>query len=224
MERLALFDLDNTLADRSAAFARWATEFASRHGLDPGAVCWLTALDADGLRPKGEFFTAVRARFGLAASVEVLWAQYRRRHAELMRCEPAVLAALARLRAARWRVGVVTNGNHEMQLGALRHTGLPPLLDGWCISQAEGLRKPDPRIFALAAERCGFGAGRPPRAGWMVGDSITADVGGGRAAGLRTVWIRRDRPWPATEAPPDHTVDQVTEAVALLLRESGSPS
>lgn len=57
----------------------------------------------------------------------------------------------------------------------------------------------------------------------MVGDSITADIGGGRAAGLRTIWIRRGRPWPPTEPLPDHMVDEVTEAVALLLRGSASP-
>ncbi|MDH6132091.1 HAD superfamily hydrolase (TIGR01509 family) [Kitasatospora sp. MAA4] len=218
MQRLALFDLDNTLADRGAAFGRWAREFASQWRLDPEAVGWLTELDQDGLRPKDAFFTAVRERFGLDASVERLWSQYRSRHAELMRCEPGVPQAVRQLRTAGWRVGVVTNGNHETQFGALRHTGLTALLDGWCISEAEGLRKPDPRIFALAAERCKVDG---PYDGWMVGDSIGADVGGGRAAGLGTVWIRRGRAWPPTEAPPDHAVDTVPEAVGILLRRSG---
>ncbi|MER5627063.1 HAD hydrolase-like protein [Streptosporangium sp. NPDC002544] len=29
--------------------------------------------------------------------------------------------------------------------------------------------------------------------GWMVGDHLVADIGGGRAAGLRTAWVDRGR-------------------------------
>jgi beta-phosphoglucomutase-like phosphatase (HAD superfamily) len=32
---LAIFDLDNTLVDRMAAFRSWAEWFAGQHGLDP---------------------------------------------------------------------------------------------------------------------------------------------------------------------------------------------
>ncbi|MFI6476306.1 hypothetical protein ACIBH1_00150 [Nonomuraea sp. NPDC050663] len=38
MQRLALFDLDNTLIDLEAAFLRWAEEFVSGHGLGPDAT------------------------------------------------------------------------------------------------------------------------------------------------------------------------------------------
>ena len=34
MQRLALFDLDNTLVQRDRAFAAWADEFVAEHGLD----------------------------------------------------------------------------------------------------------------------------------------------------------------------------------------------
>ncbi|MFJ6137405.1 HAD family hydrolase [Kitasatospora sp. NPDC092286] len=217
MQRLALFDLDNTLVDRGSAFARWAQEFAALWGLGPEVVEWLTEIDDDGLCPKAEFFATVRERFGLAASVEDLWAQYRRRYPEFMRCEPAVLSALSELRAAQWRVGVVTNGVHETQLGAMKHAGLTELLDGWCISEAEGLRKPDPRIFSLAAQRCGVGG---PWTGWMAGDSVTADIAGGREAGLRTIWIRRGRSWPRAETAPDYEVDNALDAIKILLDRS----
>ncbi|MFI6811893.1 HAD family hydrolase [Nonomuraea sp. NPDC050328] len=48
-------------------------------------------------------------------------------------------------------------------------------------SGLEGVRKPDPRLFELAAQRCG--------GGWMVGDDLTADIQGAAAAGLRTIWV-----------------------------------
>ena len=34
MSRIAFFDLDDTLCDRGAAFARWLTGFCARYGLD----------------------------------------------------------------------------------------------------------------------------------------------------------------------------------------------
>lgn len=51
-------------------------------------------------------------------------------------------------------------------------------------SAVVGLQKPDPAIFALALDR--LGGVRPERA-VHVGDSVTADVAGARAAGLRAL-------------------------------------
>ncbi|MFG1827149.1 HAD hydrolase-like protein [Microbispora bryophytorum] len=31
--------------------------------------------------------------------------------------------------------------------------------------------------------------------GWVIGDNLTAEIAGGRAAGLRTIWINRGT-WP----------------------------
>ena len=45
--------------------------------------------------------------------------------------------------------------------------------------------KPHAPIFEMALERLGC---RPPEAA-MVGDSLATDIAGGRAAGMRTVWI-----------------------------------
>ncbi|MFF5172397.1 hypothetical protein ACFY3U_07165 [Micromonospora sp. NPDC000089] len=51
MQRLALFDLDNTLVDRSAAFRRWAAEFCADRHLPDDALAWLIATDRDGGPP-----------------------------------------------------------------------------------------------------------------------------------------------------------------------------
>jgi hypothetical protein len=41
----------------------------------------------------------------------------------------------------------------DNQIGKLRRTGILALLDGWCVSEEVGIRKPDPAIFALARQR-----------------------------------------------------------------------
>jgi FMN phosphatase YigB (HAD superfamily) len=56
-----------------------------------------------------------------------------------------------------------------------------------------------------------------------VGDSVTLDSGGGRAAGLRTIWMRRGESWPRGEVPPDHQADTVADAVAILPRPADGP-
>jgi FMN phosphatase YigB (HAD superfamily) len=52
----------------------------------------------------------------------------------------------------------------------------------------------------------------------MVGDAPAPDIGGGRAAGLRTIWLHRGRSWnPRDGDPPDVTVGSPVEAVQEIL-------
>jgi len=53
--------------------------------------------------------------------------------------------------------------------------------------------------------------------GWMVGDSATADISGGQAVGLRTVWMARGRKWDEAMPPPDFIVESISDAVAIIL-------
>jgi FMN phosphatase YigB (HAD superfamily) len=108
-------------------------------------------------------------------------------------------------------IGVVTNGLADVQLTTIVGSGIAGLVDGWAISGAERVRKPDVWLFAIAASRCGmFLAG----GGWMVGDGLEADVGGGRAAGLRTIWVDRDRTRVAG-------ADHVAGAISVLMAVTG---
>lgn len=72
MQRLALFDLDNTLVDLDEAFQVWTAEFAAEHGLEHDAVDWLLRLDRDGFPHREVFFGKVRERFTLPETVEEL--------------------------------------------------------------------------------------------------------------------------------------------------------
>src|SRR5262245_51391477 len=121
---LALFDLDNTLIDRLAAFERWAALFAAERKLPAGATDWLVETDADGSVPMEMFFGLVRERFGLPDPPQVLWQDYRRRLPDLIYCRPEVLSGLQRLRAAGWTVGIVTNGATDNQTAKIRRSGL----------------------------------------------------------------------------------------------------
>lgn len=217
MQALALFDLDRTLVDSDAAFRVWAREFVVNHGLHDEALTVLFDIDASHSGPKDSFFVTVCQTFGLSIPPGQLWEQYRRRMPELASCRGEDIDALRLLRRAGWRIGIVTNGMADNQLGKIRNTGLDRLVDGWCISGDVGVRKPDPEIFRLAAERCGVSSGG---GGWMIGDDLAADVAGGQAAGLRTIWLRARRgaeSWPPAGSVPDVSADSVAAAVGVLL-------
>jgi FMN phosphatase YigB (HAD superfamily) len=209
--RLACFDLDNTLIDRDTAFLQWARWWVDRAGLGPDAVEWLVAQDNGGFRPRAELFGMARTRFGLAAPVEDLVASYDEEHPRFTWAEQPVLDGLAALRSAGWRVAVVTNGETLQQDLKLKHTGIADAVDCVCVSGTVGVRKPDRRIFELAAEQTGTALA----GGWMVGDHPAYDIAGGQAAGLRTIQVG-NRPASSTRAA-DFRVDSVTDAFPLIL-------
>jgi putative hydrolase of the HAD superfamily len=212
VHRLALFDLDRTLIDLDAAFLRWAEEFVSEHCLDSEALTWLACPEHDTRPHREAFFSRVREHFGLAEPVEELWAGYRRRMPHLVQCYPGVLTGLADLRAAGWRVGIVTNGMADNQLGKLQQTGLADAVDGYAVSGVEGIRKPESGLFEIAAQRCGISL---DGGGWMVGDNLIADIQGAQSAGLRTIWVDR-KTSPEAEHQADHVVADISEAIAIM--------
>jgi HAD superfamily hydrolase (TIGR01549 family) len=220
MQRLVLFDLDDTLINRRDAFNLWANEFATAHALDEKWTTWLVIADAHHAGPMDTFFATVRDQFQLAEPVERLWQQYRRRMPELAVCPAETLEALKQLNRAGWRIGIVTNGMTDNQLGKIRNTGLADLVDGWCISGEAGMRKPDRKIFQLTAQRCGMPANH---GGWMVGDSLALDIDGARHAGLSTIWVQprlvtfAADPEHFISQPPDFTVSSVLDAATILL-------
>ncbi|MDV9189770.1 HAD family hydrolase [Streptomyces sp. SR27] len=214
MHRLALFDLDGTLVDRQSALSDAVTGLSRSRALSPDAEQWLRIELAD--RATANDFARLRDAFGLEASAADLWQEYVDLMAAAVTCRPEVLEGLARLRAAAWRIGIVTNGDGDIQRAKLAGTGLASLVDGVAASGDLEIRKPDRRLFELAATRCGVSLAD---GGWMIGDNPTGDIGGGHQAGLRTIWPR-GRPWPDGLPAAHHVVDDVTDAITILLNET----
>ena len=212
---VAMFDLDNTLIDRQAAYLRWARHFVAERGLPLAALDDLIAFDRDGFARRDEVFTPMRSRYRLEESVEELIAAYRVSYPTFVTAEPEVSAELARLRDAGWRLALVTNGP-PTQDEKIKRAGFSASFDAVCVSEVVGVRKPDPAIFSLAASMCGAELVGNAHA-WMVGDAPHYDIGGGRGSGMSTIWIRRGRIWPEAGFAPDVIVDSIGEAFATLL-------
>ncbi|MCA1681234.1 MAG: HAD family hydrolase, partial [Actinobacteria bacterium] len=70
MAAVLLLDLDNTLADREAAFLTWARSKAKQWAPNqPDALEFLVEQDADGMCPRADFFALLAERFGLSEPV-----------------------------------------------------------------------------------------------------------------------------------------------------------
>jgi HAD superfamily hydrolase (TIGR01549 family) len=208
-----MFDLDNTLLDREAAFARWARSFCVARGLPDEAQAWLVAADDDGFREREEVFAGLRSRYGIDDSVEALIHAYFQEYATGFEFPVESRNALRRLRSAGWKAAIVTNGL-KFQERKLEVTRLTDEVDAVCISALVDSWKPDRGIFEEAARRC-----HVELQGWIVGDSGPADIRGGQGVGLRTIWIHRGRTWDLGHPEPDAQVADVPAAVRIILGE-----
>ncbi|MFI2304519.1 HAD family hydrolase [Actinacidiphila glaucinigra] len=210
---LALFDLDDTLVRRRTSFIDTVTALCLEHGFGVEIRAWMLSELAD--RANADDFVRLRHDYALDCGAGQLWGEFVDRMANAVSCDPAVLQGLERLRADEWRIGIVANGASDVQRAKIGATGLADLVDGVAVSGDIDVRKPDARLFALAAARCHTGLSAEA---WMTGDSPYADIAGGHQAGIRTIWVR-GRSWPGGFAAPHHTVDGVTGAISYLLRD-----
>jgi putative hydrolase of the HAD superfamily len=213
MRRLLCLDLDNTLIDRTGTFLRWACAFVDERGLDPHEVGWLAAADLDGFAERHALFGRIRDRYGLAETPTELLDAYHARVPGLIEPDPDVHAALRRAADHGWSPWLVSNGVVGVQEAKLRAAGLHEVLDGWVVSGAVGVRKPDPRIFDVCAQR----AGLPLEGAWMVGDTGHADIAGAVAAGLPSVWMHRTRTWDEVGFAPTAQAGDIAEAVDIVV-------
>jgi putative hydrolase of the HAD superfamily len=99
---------------------------------------------------------------------------------------PETREVLERLRS-RFRIGLVTNGAERLQRAKLARTGLERCFDVIVVSETVGVGKPSPEPFEVALAALGVG----PDEAAMVGNDISRDIAGARAAGIRPIWVHR---------------------------------
>jgi FMN phosphatase YigB (HAD superfamily) len=113
----------------------------------------------------------------------------------------------------RYLMGVVSNFYGNL-VPVCRGFGLDGLFGAMVDSAVEGVRKPDPAIFALALERLSV----PAAETWVVGDSYDRDILPGKTLGCRTIWLK-GRSWttPAETGAADFTVTSLGAVRSIVL-------
>ena len=215
-----LFDLDNTLIDREAAFLSFATCFYEERLRDATtmtqdeAVAKMVRWDQDGYVDRLVMFSKWAAEWseaGLDPEQLVPW--YRLEMKQHVEADLETNALLSDLSERRVPWGIVTNGSTIGQHVACKAAGLDQLAPFIIVSEATGYKKPDPRIFRDALNRTGLSS---PGQVLFVGDNPIADIDGAKRFGMKTAWVRRDRQFPDELHPPDHVVDHVAELRDIL--------
>lgn len=238
--RAVLFDLDDTLFDHSAASRAALLEVAASgmlDGVEPeglvrefavhNATCWTLA--AAGELPFEELrverfrrtLAALDVRGASVAPDEGLAAvvsgAYLTAYAAPRPAEVPGARALVRRLLERGPVGIVTNGFPDLVEGKLRSLDLWGVVDPVVVADRIELMKPRPQAFLAAVERLGL----TPRDVLFVGDSLSSDVAGASAAGLRSCWFDRHATGLPQGAPAPEFIVRHLEEVAGLV-ESGA--
>ena len=199
--RAVLFDFDDTLQDRPAAYRRYARRFVDRHFPDLPAAekaaradeMWVKNGDghayvgAGKYIPYPQYFEELIASWGWSdpPAIDDLIAECRTVLASETALFPDAVDTLTRLREKGLLIGTVTNGFSAMQSRKLDMSGLRPLLDLTVVSGDEGIHKPDPELFRRAAARLGVACEDCV----YVGDHPYYDMQGAENAQMRRIFI-----------------------------------
>ncbi len=188
-----VFDLDDTLYPERdfvlsgfRAVARWA---ASRLGIPADAGYGeLRGLLDEGVR--GSTFNEWLSRRGIATDewVPEMIEVYRTHIPDIEPFEN-VPGILARLRAARYCLGLLSDGYLDVQRRKLEALGLEPAFDAVVFSDEWGRSawKPSTKPFEAVLERLG---GAHPAGAVYVGDNPSKDFLGARNAGMFSIRVR----------------------------------
>ena len=226
--RAVLFDFDDTLDNRDAAF---------RQGLSAWIKEYYPSLsDEEVDRRQQEMFVFQRGECGQivyyrdmighfldkwpsevpADPWRALWRFYHT-FSEAGQPRPDVIDTLAQLRQRGYLTGIITNGSPFPQTCKIDHCGLRRHVDLTVLAGEEGIQKPDPAIFKMAAARLGV----PTTACVFVGDHPINDVQGAMAVGYRGVGFAADREpgHPAENTPMPEgapVINRVGDILSLL--------
>jgi putative hydrolase of the HAD superfamily len=179
--------------------------FPWHHPEQPHTACqdadtWWTALAP-------VFARAFRCGAGLSPHQALCFAQQVRQvylNPTRWRLFEDTLPCLRALTAQDWQHVMLSNHVPELPV-LIEALGLAPYMATVFTSAATGFEKPHPQAFHTVLRMLGSAT-----TVWMVGDSVTADVAGAHAVGLRAILVRSQHP----QAP--HCCETLAELPRLL--------
>ena len=198
MIEAVLFDLDGTLLDRHSSLIIFTYHQLERCQSILGGIPLdeylqkVIELDAHGHTTKDIVFQGVEKHFGLPdESWRVLLDDFLKHFPDT--CVPfrKMHQTLQYLRDQGLSLGLVTNGRNASQNPKIDGLGIRRYFGAILVSEAEGVKKPDPKIFNRALRQLDVS----PAQAVFVGDNPDADIRAAKSVGMKTVWMR-DPYWP----------------------------
>jgi putative hydrolase of the HAD superfamily len=125
---------------------------------------------------------------------------------------PESLQVLAELKKD-YELAMITNGAIDIQRDKIHGANLADFFNPIIISGEVGSGKPNPKLFQIALETLAV----TPDQTVMIGDSLTRDIAGARAVGIRTIWLNRFQATIANHHPtPDLELKDLATLPTLL--------
>ena len=214
MLKAVIFDLDQTLLDRTATFHRFLEKQYLRFQCDlktiPLAeyIAAFQRYDDNGYAPKSDVYTQVCAKLPLSFGEE-LHTDFK----EVYGQEPVLFddaVTVLESLAGKYKLGLITNGRSIGQNAKIDGAGIRRFFDAIKISEEEGVKKPDPVIFRRCLEQLGVS----PTQAVYIGDHPEKDVMAAQQLGLKGIWVR-NRNYTAPESA-EGSVDSLSELPHLL--------
>lgn len=191
MIKAVLFDFDETLQDRTAAFEKYMDTFLSDFCPDISndeaekRKEEMRITGNGGYVNREEWYSNLIKSWGWsdAPSNKVLANHYDTKFGDHNVIFPQSKKLLEELKKRGYLVGVITNGPSILQNHKMDTSGLRPFCDIVVVSGDLGVHKPDPEIFIYTAERLGI----KPEECVYVGDHPINDIKGALDAGMKAV-------------------------------------
>jgi putative hydrolase of the HAD superfamily len=197
--RALLLDLDDTLYDRDAAFARWCRGRVGV-GEDVNLLDWLRVVDDRGRESRTVLANAIAVRLGVAVDPE----RFSYELAGYVEPEIGARDAIVRLARTR-RVAIVARGGAEEE--KLRAAGLEGAAHAVIVGE---VGVPKPVTYARARRWSEV----PPAACLVVGDDPKTDIASADVIGTDAAWRIRGA-WPGTMPRPRYTLRSIAELEAI---------
>ncbi|MCP3026376.1 HAD-IA family hydrolase [Halobacillus sp. A5] len=216
MIKAVLFDLDGTLLNRDQSLERFARRQYSRfHTLrakltESHYVERFMKLDEKGYVPKELVYASLAEEFNITETLtEELIHDYFDVFHQSCIAFPKLTCMLNTLKNQGYQLGIITNGRDPFQMQNIRALEIEHYFDVILISEKEGLKKPDPRIFHRALNRINVMAEESV----FVGDHPEKDIQAALSVGMHSV-LKKDDYWSADSI--EHVISELDEIPDII--------
>ena len=216
MIKAVLFDLDGTLLNRDASVELFIDAQYERLQKDVGHIekeefiSRFIELDCRGYVWKDQVYQQMVAEFKIVGlSWEQLLSDYVDHFQNYCVPFPNLHEMLQSLVDQSIPLGIISNGKGKFQMDNIKALGIKHYFETILISEPEGIKKPNPRIFEKALQQLNI----PASACLFVGDHPENDVKASRNVGMLGVW-KKDSQWDDVEA--DYVIEDLLEMCLIV--------
>lgn len=215
-KKAIIFDLDQTILDRTTSlikFLNWQINFFQLVSTMKKEffIQRFLELDDNGKIWKDSVYEQLIHEFSIDhVTYDRLLSSYINDFNKFSCCFKNVESTIIELREQGYLIGLISNGRTPFQEHNFYALGLTTFFSSIIISEAVGIRKPDPEIFLLCCKELDV----CPKNCIFVGDNEVADIQGAKAVGMKTIFFHPDP--SITSLIADATLHYYTNLIDLL--------